>query len=113
MAVQLFIRQPRKLLLTDEGVRLKQVLAANFGDIAHEICDLKNVELSGDINISVPPTFAQTWLLPRLKSFIDLYPALRIHLRTRNDLWWIFKRKVLIVRFTLAKVNIKDYILAS
>ncbi|PHZ58476.1 DNA-binding transcriptional regulator DsdC [Photobacterium leiognathi] len=86
LGVQLFIRQPRKLLLTDEGVRLKQVLAANFGDIAHEIRDLKNVELSGDINISVPPTFAQTWLLPRLKSFIDLYPALRIHLRTRNDL---------------------------
>lgn len=85
LGVQLFIRQPRKLTLTDEGLRLKLVLAATFGDIANEIRDLKNVELSGDINISAPPTFAQTWLLPRLKSFNDLYPSLRIHLRTRND----------------------------
>ncbi len=57
--VQLFIRQHRKLVLTDEGLRLKQVLASNFGDIIHEIRDLKSAELSGDLTISVPPTFAQ------------------------------------------------------
>lgn len=84
--VQLFIRQHRKLVLTDEGQRLKQVLASNFGDIIHEIRDLKSAELSGDLTISVPPTFAQTWLVPRLVSFIDKYPNVRIHLRTRNDL---------------------------
>ncbi|WP_283392360.1 DNA-binding transcriptional regulator DsdC [Photobacterium phosphoreum] len=84
--VQLFIRQHRKLVLTDEGLRLKQVLATNFGDIIHEIRDLKSSELSGDLTISVPPTFAQTWLVPRLTSFIDKYPNVRIHLRTRNDL---------------------------
>ncbi|MGF1757300.1 DNA-binding transcriptional regulator DsdC [Photobacterium sagamiensis] len=86
LGVQLFIRQPRKLLLTEEGKRLKAVVAHNFGDIVHEIRDLKTLELSGDLNVSVPPTFAQTWLLPRLKHFIDKYPALRFHLRTRNDL---------------------------
>ncbi|MDX1301058.1 DNA-binding transcriptional regulator DsdC [Photobacterium sp.] len=86
LGVQLFIRQPRKLLLTEEGKRLKAVVAHNFGDIVHEIRDLKTLELSGDLNVSVPPTFAQTWLLPRLKNFIDKYPALRFHLRTRNDL---------------------------
>ncbi|MGF1690641.1 DNA-binding transcriptional regulator DsdC [Photobacterium kagoshimensis] len=86
LGVQLFIRQPRKLLLTEEGKRLKAVVAQNFGDIAHELRDLKTLELSGDFNVSVPPTFAQTWLLPRLKHFIDKYPALRFHLRTRNDL---------------------------
>lgn len=84
--VQLFIRQHRKLVLTDEGLRLKQVLASNFGNIIHEIRDLKSAELSGDLTISVPPTFAQTWLVPRLTSFIEKYPNLRIHLRTRNDL---------------------------
>ncbi|MDO6497229.1 DNA-binding transcriptional regulator DsdC [Photobacterium sanguinicancri] len=86
LGVQLFIRQTRKLLLTEEGKRLKGVVAQNFGDIAHELRDLKTLELSGDFNVSVPPTFAQTWLLPRLKHFIDKYPALRFHLRTRNDL---------------------------
>lgn len=86
LGVQLFIRQPRKLVLTEEGKRLKAVVAHNFGDIAHEIRDLKTVELSGDFNVAVPPTFAQTWLLPRLKNFIGQYPALRFHLRTRNEL---------------------------
>jgi len=86
LGVQLFIRQPRKLMLTEEGKRLKTVVAHNFGDIAHEIRDLKTLELSGDFNIAVPPTFAQTWLLPRLKHFVDKYPALRFHLRTRNEL---------------------------
>ncbi|OLQ74899.1 colanic acid biosynthesis glycosyltransferase WcaA [Photobacterium proteolyticum] len=86
LGVQLFIRQPRKLTLTEEGKRLKMVVAHNFGDIAHEIRDLKTLELSGDFNVAVPPTFAQTWLLPRLKEFLDKYPALRFHLRTRNEL---------------------------
>ncbi|MGF1698836.1 DNA-binding transcriptional regulator DsdC [Photobacterium makurazakiensis] len=86
LGVQLFIRQPRKLILTEEGKRLKEVVAHNFGDIANEIRDLKTLELSGDLNVSVPPTFAQRWLLPRLKTFIDKYPALRLHLRTRNEL---------------------------
>lgn len=86
LEVKLFIRQPRKLILTEEGKRLQAVLAQNFGDIAHEIRDLKTLELSGDFNVAVPPTFAQSWLLPRLKRFIDKYPALRLHLRTRNEL---------------------------
>lgn len=86
LGVKLFIRQPRKLILTDEGKRLKDVIAHNFGDIANELRDLQTLELSGDLNISVPPTFAQRWLMPRLKSFIDKYPALRFHLRTRNEL---------------------------
>lgn len=86
LGVKLFIRQPRKLTLTDEGKRLKEVLALNFGDIANELRDLRTLELSGDLNVSVPPTFAQRWLLPRLGSFMEKYPALRFHLRTRNEL---------------------------
>lgn len=86
LGVKLFIRQPRKLVLTDEGKRLKEVVAHNFGDIANELRDLKTLDLSGDLNVSVPPTFAQRWLVPRLKSFIEKYPALRFHLRTRNEL---------------------------
>ncbi|MGF1725548.1 DNA-binding transcriptional regulator DsdC [Photobacterium nomapromontoriensis] len=86
LGVTLFIRQPRKLILTDEGKRLKDVIAHNFGDIANELRDLKTLELSGDLNVSVPPTFGQRWLVPRLKSFIEKYPALRFHLRTRNEL---------------------------
>ncbi|MBV1841726.1 MULTISPECIES: DNA-binding transcriptional regulator DsdC [Photobacterium] len=86
LGVKLFIRQPRKLVLTDEGKRLKEVVAHNFGDIANELRDLKTLDLSGDLNVSVPPTFAQRWLVPRLKSFVEKYPALRFHLRTRNEL---------------------------
>ncbi|QSV15115.1 DNA-binding transcriptional regulator DsdC [Photobacterium ganghwense] len=86
LGVKLFIRQPRKLVLTDEGKRLKEVVAHNFGDIANELRDLKTLDLSGDLNVSVPPTFAQCWLVPRLKSFVEKYPALRFHLRTRNEL---------------------------
>ncbi len=86
LGVKLFIRQPRKLTLTPEGQHLKEVLAHNFGDIALEIRDLKSTELSGELNVSVPPTFAQRWLVPRLKGFLDKYPSVRVHLRTRNDL---------------------------
>ena len=86
LGVTLFIRQPRRLSLTDDGKRLKEVVAQNFGDLANELRELRTQELCGDLNISVPPTFAQRWLLPRLKRFIDKYPSLRIHLRTRNEL---------------------------
>ena len=86
LSVSLFIRQPRRLQLTDAGLRLKTLLSVNFGEIAFELRELNNAELSGDLNVSVPPTFAQTWLLPRLSRFMALYPTLNLHIRTRNDL---------------------------
>lgn len=87
LSVQLFVRQPRNLHLTAAGLRLQSVLATQFGDLSHQLRALHSYELSGDFNVSVPPTFAQSWLLPRWKHFVESYPNLRVNLRTRNG--WV------------------------
>ncbi len=87
LSVQLFVRQPRNLHLTSTGMRLYRVLSQQFGAISHQLHALHSYELSGDFNVSVPPTFAQSWLLPRWGSFVASYPNLRANLRTRNG--WV------------------------
>jgi DNA-binding transcriptional LysR family regulator len=87
LSIQLFVRQPRNLHLTSSGTRLHCVLSQQFGDISHQLRALHSFDLSGDFNVSVPPTFAQSWLLPRWGSFVSSYPNLQANLRTRNG--WV------------------------
>ncbi|RXJ74975.1 DNA-binding transcriptional regulator DsdC [Veronia nyctiphanis] len=86
LGVQLFIRRPRQLALTNEGEQLKLSLREQFSAISLQLRELKQAHLSGDLTICVPPTFGQIWLAPRLHRFSALYPELTLHVRTRNDL---------------------------
>ncbi|MFD2180428.1 DNA-binding transcriptional regulator DsdC [Veronia pacifica] len=86
LGVQLFIRRPRQLTLTPEGEQLKLSLNEQFAAMSLQLRELKHAHLAGDFTISVPPTFGQIWLAPRLYKFSALFPELTLHIRTRNDL---------------------------
>ena len=79
----LFIRMTRRLELTSEGERLLQALMLSFDTIFSEIEDIKFNELRGELYIGAAPTFAQSWLLPRLHKFQALYPNLNVKLRVK------------------------------
>ncbi|WP_394246509.1 LysR substrate-binding domain-containing protein [Vibrio profundi] len=80
----LFIRKTRMLELTPEGERVKGMLNTSFELIFSELNDIKQGQLSGEILIGTSPYFASAWLMPRLKSFRDLYPNLSIKLLTKQ-----------------------------
>ncbi|PSW06130.1 LysR substrate-binding domain-containing protein [Photobacterium lipolyticum] len=79
----LFVRMTRRLELTAEGDRLLQALNQSFDVIFSEIEDIRFNELRGELYIGAAPTFAQSWLLPRLPKFQELYPNLNVKLRVK------------------------------
>lgn len=86
LGFKLFQRFTRKLVLTEEGVRLSAVLKSALSDIDTEIRNIRNQELDGSLNITAPPTFLGCWLLPRLALFRKKYPGIQINIQTRLDL---------------------------
>ncbi|WP_432467877.1 LysR substrate-binding domain-containing protein [Agarivorans sp. Z349TD_8] len=83
LGFSLFVRLTRRLELTEEGGRLLHALSQSFDVIFSEIEDIKFNELRGELYVGVAPTFAQSWLLPRLAKFQNLYPNLNVKIRVK------------------------------
>lgn len=83
LGFNLFVRMTRRLELTKEGERLLHALNQSFEVIFSELEDIKFNELRGELYIGVAPTFAQSWLLPRMVEFQRLYPSLNVKLRVK------------------------------
>ncbi|MGF1715806.1 LysR substrate-binding domain-containing protein [Photobacterium chitinilyticum] len=83
LGFRLFVRMTRRLELTREGERLLHAINQSFDVIFSELEDIKFNELRGELYIGAAPTFAQSWLLPRLSEFQRLYPNLNVKLRVK------------------------------
>lgn len=70
------------LELTEEGKKLLPVLTDSFDRVADVIAGFRQARTKPPLVLSVPPTFAQRMLLPRLSAFQRLYPDLEIRLET-------------------------------
>ncbi|MDV6250551.1 LysR substrate-binding domain-containing protein [Vibrio sp. EA2] len=83
LGFKLFIRLTRKLELTEEGKRLYETVSGSFSTIFSDIDDIRFNELTGELYIGVAPTFAQSWLLPKLANFQARYPNLNLKIRVK------------------------------
>lgn len=81
LGFKLFYRLPRKLVLTEEGVRLSRAAHEAFMRVAGEIESLLAVEEAGMLTVSVLQSFAVKWLIPRLGRFKEEHPEIdvRVH----------------------------------
>ena len=77
----LFLRTSRGVKLTQEGEILHQYISQAFNFIQTGENKLKDVRdlLGGEIRIGVSDTLCKHYLLPYLKLFHTLHPAVRIH----------------------------------
>jgi LysR family glycine cleavage system transcriptional activator len=82
----LFLRQARRLQLTEEGSRLAHVVREALTDIASTIDRLRAGQDRGPLTVSVLASFAAQWLLPRLPKFQAAYPQIDIRLHTDDRL---------------------------
>lgn len=74
LGLQLFRRSPRRLLLTDAGQLYLPEVRAAFDRLSAATAGLRRAEASGVLTVSVLPSFAAKWLVPRLRRFRERHP---------------------------------------
>ncbi|AMC34859.1 LysR substrate-binding domain-containing protein [Janthinobacterium sp. B9-8] len=81
LGLSLFLREGKKLLLTEEGRIYALRVRGALGDMAEATQRVLTRPRPNDITIGVLPSFALHWLLPRLPDFKAKYPQYTINLR--------------------------------
>ena len=81
LGVALFRRLPRGLVPTDQGRAFLPELTKGFAHLARAVQEVGATGLGGPLTVSVLPSFAALWLVPRLQGFYDAYPdvEVRVH----------------------------------
>jgi LysR family glycine cleavage system transcriptional activator len=78
----LFRRLPRGLLLTESGQLLLSELSDVFLRLDKAMERVIESDSRGTITLSVAPTFAVMWLIPRLQKFYTLNPDIDVRIST-------------------------------
>lgn len=85
--MKLFERTPKGLALTADGNKLLPGINLAFENLRGSIAalDEKPASASG-LSISVAPSFATKWLLPRLGAFLDRHPGIEVDVKANIEL---------------------------
>ena len=83
----LLIRKPRGIELTDAARAALPHLAAGFDQLGQAVHELRDSNAGLTLTVSVAPSFATCWLMPRLHRFLTAQPDIdvRITARTRQS----------------------------
>ena len=80
LGVTLFRRLNRALLLTDAGQACLPALREGFDLLADAMEIIRAREEGRALTISVPPSFAAKWLVPRLDHFTQAHPGIDVRI---------------------------------
>lgn len=78
--VQLFRRLTRALLLTEAGQSALPALREGFDRLAEGAERLRAHQKGGPLTVSVAPSFAAKWLVPRLHRFQQAHPDIELRI---------------------------------
>jgi len=110
---KLFIRTPKGVILTNEGVELYNYIKEGmtyFINGTNKFMSLKSLD-NGILNIGSTTTISENFLMPYLKEFHNLYPNIVINITnnlTDNLLKDLRNGNLDIVIMAIPKYNIKD-----
>src|ERR1043165_5814797 len=82
---RLFERRPRGLALTDAGERLFAAVAPHY-DILEAALRPDRERGEQSLTLSVMPSVASGWLLPRLAGFVSAHPEIDLSVHSSVDL---------------------------
>lgn len=71
-------RVGRGVQLSDQGRLLSQALADGFGTIADGVKQLRDAQTKRPLVVCVTPSFAESWLMPRLGGFWQKHPDIQL-----------------------------------
>ena len=80
LGVRLFRRRPQGLLLTEAGQSALPGVGAGFDRLAAAVAGLRSTEAARPLTVSVAPSFAAKWLVPRLEAFRTRHPGTEIRI---------------------------------
>ncbi len=82
----LLVRQGRGVAPTAAGLVLAGRLSEGFQNIADAVDDLRTQGANRPLNITVTPTFAASWLMPRIGDFWAKHPEVRLNINPGAEL---------------------------
>lgn len=83
--VTLFKRTAEGLKLTKQGAIFLPAISAAFQGIASATALLTRPTSSGPLSVNCVPTLLSLWMLPRLGTFLEQYPEVRLTFHASND----------------------------
>lgn len=78
LGLRLFLREPRGLAFTEEGRAYHTAISHAFSQLADATTALRSSP--SRVTISVTPTFASKWLIPRLAEFTAAHPDIDLRI---------------------------------
>ena len=79
VGLPLFVRNGRGLALTDAGSAGLRDLREGFARLSAAMDAIDSLGEAGVLSVSVAPSFASKWLLPRLELFQHAHPEIDVH----------------------------------
>lgn len=79
-------RAGRGIELTPKGAELAEVLTRSFSQIADVVDRITGAEAVRPVHVSLTPSFAARWLMPRLADFQHRHPGVELMLNPTPDL---------------------------
>jgi LysR family glycine cleavage system transcriptional activator len=86
LSTRLFERQHRKVTLTAAGEKLLPGVSTAFDQIMVSVAGVKQLEQNRPLTVSVAPSFASRWLVPRLRDFNQKHPDIDVRIDTSTAL---------------------------
>ncbi|WGO84020.1 transcriptional regulator GcvA [Arsenophonus apicola] len=81
LGLKLFRRRNRSLLLTEEGQSYYLDIKEIFSSLREATRKLQALSTKGALTVSLLPSFAIQWLVPRLSSFNHAYPDIDVRIQ--------------------------------
>lgn len=86
LGIPLFVRDKRRVQLTDAGKRYAQRVRLHLNGLERDTCEISNSRSQGyALHLAVVSSFATQWLIPRLPRLAERHPDIHVHLSVRSD----------------------------
>ena len=85
LGVRLFHREKRKVLLSEEGLKLLPSVVSGLQGIADSLESIHNYDSEDTLVVGVGSSFSANWLVHRLGTFYQQYPEVNLHLKITNN----------------------------
>ena len=86
IGVRLFRRLNRALLMTEAGQRYLPAVRDALDALGDATNGLTRTDESGVLAVSTLPSFAATWLVPRLTKFLTVHPEIDIRISASDEI---------------------------
>lgn len=85
LGAELVVREGRGLVLTQEGRALAGHLEAAFSLMHRAVAELTDADRTRPLQVTMTPTFAVSWLMPRISDFRHRHPDIELMLNPTAD----------------------------